>query len=78
MSVTFQKEKNNWEGGMMMKSGVAWQDTGEVMLGKSAGLRTPTPHEGCVCVCTCKCVCEKAFSKQGNQLTTWKGGTVLM
>lgn len=50
MSVTFQKEKNNWEGGMMMKSGVAWQDTGEVMLGESAGLRTPTPHEGCVCV----------------------------
>lgn len=50
MSVTFQKEKNSWEGGMMMKSGVAWQDTGEVMLGESAGLRTPTPHKGCVCV----------------------------
>ena len=24
---------------------------GNVMLGKSAGLRTPTSHEGCVCVC---------------------------
>ena len=29
VSVTFQAEKTNWEGGMMVKSGVAWQDTGE-------------------------------------------------